>query len=70
MDTDLVLCRNILIYFKDADVRAILSKLESSLRPGGVLMLGPADSMRHAEGFDMLTDGRALLWKKKGVLPR
>ena len=70
MDIDLVLCRNILIYFKDADVRAILSKLESSLRPGGVLMLGPADTMRNAEGFDMLTDGRALLWKKKGVLPR
>jgi chemotaxis protein methyltransferase CheR len=67
-DIDLILCRNILIYFKEADVRAILTKLEGSLRPGGVLLLGPADTMRDADGFDMLSDGRALLWKKKGRL--
>ncbi len=42
---DLVLCRNVLIYF-DADIkRCALDRIEQSLRPGGLLLLGPSDSL-------------------------
>jgi chemotaxis protein methyltransferase CheR len=43
---DLVLCRNLLIYFDEAANRRAQENLVSALRPGGVLMLGPADAPR------------------------
>jgi len=43
---DLVLCRNVLIYFDEAANRRAQDNLVSALRPGGVLMLGPADAPR------------------------
>jgi chemotaxis protein methyltransferase CheR len=43
---DLVLCRNMLIYFDEAANRRAQENLVSALRPGGVLVLGPADALR------------------------
>jgi chemotaxis protein methyltransferase CheR len=43
---DLVLCRNMLIYFDEAANRRAQENLVSALRPGGVLLLGPADAPR------------------------
>jgi chemotaxis protein methyltransferase CheR len=43
---DLVLCRNMLIYFDEAANRRAQENLVSALRPGGVLVLGPADAPR------------------------
>jgi chemotaxis protein methyltransferase CheR len=41
---DLILCRNVLIYF-DADTRkSILARLRSALSPGGYLMLGASET--------------------------
>jgi chemotaxis protein methyltransferase CheR len=65
-EVDLILCRNILIYFDADTVRSVLKKLERTLRIGGVLMLGPADTLRETDEFEMLTDSRAIAWKKKG----
>ncbi len=64
-DIDLILCRNALIYFDEIKSQAILAKMESALRPGGVLVLGPADTLRRTAGFTRLTDDRAMFWKKK-----
>ena len=66
-DLDLILCRNILIYFEDSKIRSVLDKFKSVLRPGGALMLGPADSLRDLDAFDSLTDNRVMVWKKKGA---
>jgi chemotaxis protein methyltransferase CheR len=41
---DLILCRNMLIYFDEAANRRAQENLVSALRPGGVLVLGPADA--------------------------
>ena len=42
---DLILCRNVLIYF-DAETSArVVAGLESALRPGGRLVLGAADAL-------------------------
>lgn len=42
---DLILCRNVLIYFRPATVSRVLASLESALAPGGTLLLGAADRL-------------------------
>ncbi len=68
VEADLVLCRNVLIYLDEEPMRQALATLTSALRPGGVLVLGPADLLKDAEalGLTLLADQRALFWKKKG----
>jgi chemotaxis protein methyltransferase CheR len=52
---DLILCRNVLIYFSAKRVEAVVAHLESALRPGGQLILGASDrlssSARRLEGI-------------------
>jgi chemotaxis protein methyltransferase CheR len=43
---DLILCRNLLIYFDEAANQRAQENLVSALRPGGILVLGPADAPR------------------------
>lgn len=40
---DLILCRNVFIYFDAARVREILQRIVATLAPGGVLLLGASD---------------------------
>ncbi len=42
---DLVICRNLLIYFKPALQARVLALFHYALKPGGVLMLGKAESV-------------------------
>lgn len=42
---DLVVCRNVLIYFEAPAVRHALSVLEQALQPDGILLLGAADRL-------------------------
>ena len=42
---DLVLCRNVLIYFGSETVEAVVRSLESALQPGGQLILGASDRL-------------------------
>jgi chemotaxis protein methyltransferase CheR len=42
---DVVLCRNVLIYFDVPTKKSILAQLRRSLRPGGYLMLGAAETV-------------------------
>lgn len=44
----LILCRNVVIYFKDDAKREIFRRFSESLVPGGVLMLGATESVLHA----------------------
>ncbi len=51
---DIVLLRNVLIYFSDTFKREILTKICQTMTPGGTLLLGAAETLRgHHEGFDM-----------------
>jgi chemotaxis protein methyltransferase CheR len=42
---DLVVCRNVLIYFEAPTIARVIGLLERSLRRGGALMLGAADAL-------------------------
>lgn len=42
---DLVFCRNVLIYFKDATASKVLASMRKALRPGGVLFVGASESL-------------------------
>lgn len=42
---DLVVCRDVLIYFEAAAVRHALATLEAALQPDGILLLGSADRL-------------------------
>jgi chemotaxis protein methyltransferase CheR len=42
---DLILCRNVLIYFDPETVETVVGSLESALQPGGQLILGASDRL-------------------------
>jgi chemotaxis protein methyltransferase CheR len=49
---DLVVCRNVLIYFETALARRVVGELVGAVRPGGWLILGPAEAPL-AAGFEV-----------------
>src|SRR5690606_10692825 len=44
-DVDIILLRNVLIYFDKTDQAAVIRRLVDHLRPGGYLLLGHSESM-------------------------
>jgi chemotaxis methyl-accepting protein methylase len=62
---DVVLCRNVLIYFRAETLPSVMAKLARSLAPGGVLALTPAEHGAGAllSGFRSL--GRALFVREE-----
>lgn len=42
---DIIMCRNVLIYFDEATKRAVLARLADALNPHGVLFLGSAETV-------------------------
>ncbi|WP_419728554.1 CheR family methyltransferase [Lichenicola sp.] len=49
-DFDVIFCRNVLIYFDRNDQAAVLGRLCSHLRPGGILVLGHSETVH---GLDL-----------------
>jgi chemotaxis protein methyltransferase CheR len=44
-ELDVVLCRNLLIYFRDDVVRRVVTQLTERLKPDGVLLVGVSESL-------------------------
>lgn len=42
---DAIVCRNVLIYFRDAVIAKVVGSLAPALRPGGVLLVGASESL-------------------------
>lgn len=42
---DLILCRNVMLYFAPAQRRQVFDRLASALRPGGLLVLGAGETV-------------------------
>jgi len=57
-------CRNTLIYFEESANRRAQAHLASALRPGGVLVLGPADALRLPDAFEPIETYSATVYRK------
>ena len=63
---DLVLCRNVLIYFTADLQRRALQRFAFALRPGGVLVLGKAETVSPLPEFFALEQPRLKLFRRIG----
>lgn len=48
---DILLCRNVLIYFDSETCQRVMRSLASIIRPGGLLLLGASEMVRDTEGL-------------------
>lgn len=63
---DLILCRNVLIYFDEATRARVGRALCAALKDGGWLALGSAESLAGVgDGFDLVKLGRAFVYRRK-----
>jgi chemotaxis protein methyltransferase CheR len=68
---DILMMRNVLIYFDVETKRTVLQRARRQLRPGGFLMLGTAETTLNLdESFDRLRVGRAVLYQTGRKDPR
>jgi len=64
---DLVSCRNVLIYFSSGLQRTVLEHLHYALKPGGLLLLGAAETITTAAlGFSTVDDAHRL-FRREGL---
>lgn len=64
---DLIVCRNVLIYFDERSRQKALANLFATLRPGGHLILGTVETLAHAvTPFELARVGKAFLYRKPG----
>jgi chemotaxis protein methyltransferase CheR len=64
---DAILCRNVLIYFRDDTIRRIVCNLERALAPGGFLLVGVSESLlRFGTTLACEERGGAFFYRKRG----
>jgi chemotaxis protein methyltransferase CheR len=62
---DLILCRNVLIYFDEPTRRTLCRNLYDALQPGGWLVLGAAENLYGMEDrFQPLIHARSIIYRK------
>jgi chemotaxis protein methyltransferase CheR len=64
---DVVFCRNVLMYFAPEIQRALVEQIAGSLRPGGFLFLGHAETARELpQGFELCESHGAFYYRLHG----
>jgi chemotaxis protein methyltransferase CheR len=66
---DVVVCRNVLVYFADAARQMALAKLTDALAEGGYLLLGPTDPRPPADRFDAIWSEGPVIYRRRPVTP-
>ncbi|MDF3065253.1 MAG: cheR3 [Polyangiaceae bacterium] len=62
---DVILCRNVLIYFRDATIKTVAESFASVLNPGGYLLIGASESLlRFGASFRCEEHGGAFFYRK------
>jgi chemotaxis protein methyltransferase CheR len=62
---DVILCRNVLIYFRDETVMSLIQRCGDSLVPGGLLLVGASESLlRFGTLFACEEHGGAFFYRK------
>nr|WP_242589446.1 protein-glutamate O-methyltransferase [Corallococcus macrosporus] len=69
---DLILCRNVIIYFDLPTIRALMDRFLAALRPGGLLFLGYSESLfKVYDRFEMIEVEGAFVYRRPlGERPR
>lgn len=63
---DIIFLRNVMIYFKEDNKRRVLANIRKSLRPGGYLFLGGAETILGLDAaFETVRIGRTLCYRLK-----
>jgi chemotaxis protein methyltransferase CheR len=64
---DLILCRNVIIYFDLPAIRALMGRFLRAIRPNGYLLLGYSESLfRIYEQFEMVEIEGAFVYRRPG----
>jgi chemotaxis protein methyltransferase CheR len=67
-EADLIVCRNVTIYFARETTRALVERFHRALRPGGYLMLGHAETLwQVSDAFSLVPVGEAFVYRKDSV---
>jgi len=53
---DIVLCRNVIIYFREASKKAVFKKIAQSLNPGGLLFVGGSEQIMSPEELGLIKE--------------
>ncbi len=61
---DLIMCRNVVIYFTDAAKHDLNTRFSDSLKPGGILFIGGTESILNPTEFGFERDGAAFYRKE------
>lgn len=64
---DLIICRNVLIYFTDVAKDSLYKKFSQSLRPGGVLFVGSTEQIFHPSTYEFVSTNTFFYKKKETV---
>ncbi len=66
MWSDIILCRNVLIYFTDELRSKLLDTFHRYLNPNGILLLGETEVLpMECRGFEAINHEKALIYRKK-----
>jgi chemotaxis protein methyltransferase CheR len=67
---DAIICRNVLIYFRDETTREVLDSLRRTLVPGGTLLVGVSESLlRFGESLACEERGNVFLYRRRDNEP-
>ncbi|MGQ0506927.1 MAG: CheR family methyltransferase [Myxococcaceae bacterium] len=62
---DVILCRNVIIYFDLPTIRALMDRFLQALRPGGLLLLGYSESLfKVYDKFEMIEVDGAFIYRR------
>jgi chemotaxis protein methyltransferase CheR len=68
---DVVLCRNVMIYFDQDTTRAVVSRLREALNPGGWLIVGPTEpAARTFDEFKTVMRAGVTVYRRAGPAER